>query len=232
MEKTWKATGDEYAPSHDINCRCTSTDQITGIKEVRKISEDKSEFDNLIEKIKTNKDNSITKYFEPITREDERQFIEENGLTEEEASALKLYWRSWYEWSYTYINWVLRNDDDSKKWVNWVIYELINWLEKLKWDDSQILYRWVSEKWVVGELIKNLKVWDAWLEKWVFSTSSDASVAETFAGKGWYIFRVTGKGKNISPIADIKWEKEYIFTPGSKFEIIKIDWLFIDIKEI
>jgi len=32
MEDTWQATGDEYAPSQDINCRCTSTDRITAIK--------------------------------------------------------------------------------------------------------------------------------------------------------------------------------------------------------
>lgn len=34
FDKTWSATGDEYAPSMDINCRCTSTDRITAIKTV------------------------------------------------------------------------------------------------------------------------------------------------------------------------------------------------------
>lgn len=32
MEKAWTGTGDFYAPSHEIRCRCTSTDRITGIK--------------------------------------------------------------------------------------------------------------------------------------------------------------------------------------------------------
>jgi Phage Mu protein F like protein len=32
IDKSWDGTGDEYAPSQDINCRCTSTDRIIGIK--------------------------------------------------------------------------------------------------------------------------------------------------------------------------------------------------------
>jgi len=32
MSQAWKSTSDQYAPSHDIRCRCTSTDRIVGIK--------------------------------------------------------------------------------------------------------------------------------------------------------------------------------------------------------
>lgn len=32
FDKNWTGTGDEYAPSHDINCRCTGTDRIIGIR--------------------------------------------------------------------------------------------------------------------------------------------------------------------------------------------------------
>lgn len=42
MEKTWKGTGDDYAPSQDINCRCTSTDRIIGIKSISGIIDTKS----------------------------------------------------------------------------------------------------------------------------------------------------------------------------------------------
>lgn len=37
FEDTWSGTGDEFAPSTDINCRCTSTHQITGIKDGKSI---------------------------------------------------------------------------------------------------------------------------------------------------------------------------------------------------
>jgi hypothetical protein len=39
FEKTWAGTGDEYAPSHDINCRCTGTDRIIGIKKTASIEQ-------------------------------------------------------------------------------------------------------------------------------------------------------------------------------------------------
>ena len=42
MDRSWKATGDTYAPSHDINCRCTSTDKIIGIKTARGVIDTKS----------------------------------------------------------------------------------------------------------------------------------------------------------------------------------------------
>lgn len=55
MEKSWKATGDEYAPSHDINCRCTSTDKIVGIKTSRGILDTKTmSFAELIETARKN----------------------------------------------------------------------------------------------------------------------------------------------------------------------------------
>lgn len=55
MEKSWKATGDEYAPSHDINCRCTSTDRIVGIKTGHGILDTKSmSFAGLIETARKN----------------------------------------------------------------------------------------------------------------------------------------------------------------------------------
>lgn len=55
MDKSWKATGDEYAPSHDINCRCTSTDKIVGIKTARWILDTKlMTFPELIETARKN----------------------------------------------------------------------------------------------------------------------------------------------------------------------------------
>lgn len=55
MEKEWWATGDLYAPSRDINCRCTSTDRIIGIKTANGILDTKSmSFMELIETARKN----------------------------------------------------------------------------------------------------------------------------------------------------------------------------------